>query len=57
MNLALPIIRTSTYGLKSLKYTGCILWNNLSFFERSIKSKKVFSRILKNSIIDTYDTQ
>ena len=55
LKLDLPKIRTSTYGLKSLKYTGCILWNNLSFVERSIKSKNVFSRILKNSMIGTYD--
>ena len=55
MKLALPKIRTSTYGLKSLKYSGCILWNNLSFAERSIKSKNAFSRVLKKRITDTYD--
>ena len=57
IKLALPKIRTSTYGLKSLKYSGCILWNNLSFAERNIKSKNEFSRILKECIIDTYDSQ
>ena len=53
----LPTVRTSTYGLKSLKYTGCMLWNNLSFAERSIKSKNVFSHILKKRMTDTYDSQ
>ena len=55
LNLNLPKIRTSTYGLKSLKYTGCMLWNNLSFAEKNIKSKQVFSRILKKRMTDTYD--
>ena len=27
LNLNLPTARTSTYGLKSLKYTRCMLWN------------------------------
>ena len=55
LNLNLPTIRTSTYGLRSLKYTGCMLWNNLSLAEKNIKSKKVFSRILKKRITDAYD--
>ena len=55
MKLNLPTIRTSTYGLKSLKYTGCMLWNNSSFAEKNIKSKTVFSRILKKRITDAYD--
>ena len=53
--LAIPTIRTSTYGLKSLKYTGCKLWNNLSFPERSIKSKNVFSRVLRQRMTDAYE--
>ena len=57
MKLNLPSIRTSTYGLKSLKYTGCMLWNNLSFAERNIKSKNIFSRALKNRMTDAYDSQ
>ena len=57
MKLDIPIIRTSTYGLKSLKYTGCMLWNNLSFAERNIKSKNIFSRALKNRMTDAYDSQ
>ena len=57
LNLNLPTIWISTYGLKSLKYTGCMLWNNLSFADRSVKSKNVFSRILKNHMTDAYDNQ
>ena len=51
LRLAPPKIRTSTYGLKSLKHTGCMLWNNLSFAEKNIKYKNAFSRIQKK----TYD--
>ena len=29
-NLDPPMVRTVTYGLKALKYAGCILWNDLS---------------------------
>ena len=57
MKLALPKIRTSKNGLKSLKYSGCILCNNLSSAERSFKSKKEFSRIIKKHITDTFDIQ
>ena len=31
-NLNTPQVRTVTYGLKSIKYTGCILWNDLPEF-------------------------
>ena len=50
-----PVIRTSTYGLKSLKYSGCILWNNLSVTERNIMSKKAFLRVVKDNMANAYE--
>ena len=47
-NLDTPLVRTVTYGLKSIKYTGCTLWNDLSNAIRNSPSKKVFIKLVKN---------
>ena len=49
-----PMVRTVTYGLKSLKYTGCILWNNLSINIRNVLSINIFNNMTKKNIIDHY---
>ena len=54
-NLDPPMARTVTYGLKSLKYSGCILWNDLPNDKRSAKSKSVFSILIKKHIINSYN--
>ena len=50
-----PFPRTSTYGIKSLKYTGVILWNNLSLTLRDMPSKLSFSKTLKKNILTSYE--
>ena len=54
-NLDTPQVRTSTYGLRSLKYTGAILWNNIPQLIRS-KARKPFTKELKKYFIDSYIT-
>ena len=48
-NLDLPMVRTSTYGLKAIQYIGCTLWNNLPIDKRKASSKKSFTRMIKNN--------
>ena len=55
-NLYPPIVRTTTYGLKAIQYTGCTLWNNLPIDKRKATSKKSFTRTIKNHMISTYST-
>ena len=54
-NLDPPIPRTVTYGLKSLKYAGCILWNNLSSDIRNVVSTNVFINKTKTHMINSYN--
>ena len=54
-NLNTPLIRTSNFGIKSLKYTGVILWNVLSFNDRSCILKATFSKMIKKSFIEQYE--
>ena len=54
-HLNVPLIRTSNYGIKSLKFTGVVLWNNLSFNDRTSVSKAVFSMKIKSYFIDQYE--
>lgn len=56
-NLDPPMVRTANYGLKSLKYSGCILWNNLPMDKRSAVSKRAFCIQIKNHIIKSYNSQ
>ena len=53
-NLDTPHVRTVTYGLKSIKYTGCLLWNNLPMDIRDLLPKKQFSKSIRNLYIDSY---
>ena len=53
-NLDPPQVRTTTYGLKSLKYVGVILWNSLPLFIRSKKSLKTFGNGIKERYIKSY---
>ena len=50
-----PMTRTVTYGLKSLKYAGCILWNNSSNNTRNAVSKNIFISMTKKHMINRYD--
>ena len=52
-----PQPRTVTYGLKSLKYAGCILWNNIPIYIRDLLSKKVFKLSVKRHLISQYNNQ
>ena len=53
-NLDTPLVRTVTYGLKSIKYTGCILWNDLPNAIRISISKKVFTKSVKKHVVLNY---
>jgi len=53
-NLNTPVVRTVTYGLKSIKYTGCMLWNELPDAIRNSLSKKVFNKAVKKHLISKY---
>ena len=50
-NLNPPSVRTTTYGLKSLKYSGSILWNNLPCILRNKPSKMTFAKSVKENLI------
>ena len=41
-----PIVRTTNYGLKSLKYTGACLWNDIPLSIRTILSRIQFTKKL-----------
>ena len=53
-NLDPPVVRTNTYGLKGLKYSGCKLWNNLSTLIRNSVSKNIFKSHTKKHFINSY---
>ena len=50
-NLNTPSVRTTTYGLKSLRYSGSILWNNLPCTLRNKPSKIAFAKSVKEYLI------
>ena len=52
--LVLPVIRTSSYRLKSLKYDGCILWNETDLSVRNAPSFSIFCKHAKQSFINSY---
>ena len=55
-NLNIPMVRTTNYGLKSIQYSGCILWNALPLSEKTKKiSKKTFVKRIKNYFIGKYE--
>ena len=51
-NLNIPSVRTTTYGIKSLKYTGSLLWNNLPSSVRNVSSRKQFSKKVKKNCVN-----
>ena len=50
------MVRTTIYGLKALKYSGCILWNDLPIDNRNAISKNVFTTTVKLHMINSYKT-
>ena len=53
--LFLPSIRTTTYGIKSIKYNGALLWNNTSLTIPNLtQSRKSYIVKFKNQCIQTY---
>ena len=53
-DLAIPQVRTTTYGLKSIKYTGCLAWNNLPNHIKLLPSKKTFNKAVKTYFVNSY---
>ena len=53
-DLNTPSVRTTTYGLKSLKYIGTLLWNSISNSLQNAPSKMCFARLVKKSFCDHY---
>ena len=54
-NLNTPQVRTVTYGLKSIKYIGCIQWNKLPDVIKKSLSKKIFTKAVKKHFLEKYD--
>ena len=54
VNLNTPQVRTTTYGLRSLKYNGVILWNNVPLSIGFYKRRNLFSKALKDFFILSY---
>ena len=53
-DLAIPQVRTTTYGLKSIKYTGSLIWNNLPNHTKQLPSKKIFNKAVKKHFVNSY---
>ena len=49
-----PYVRTTYYGLKSIKVEGVKIWNNIPDNVNKIENKKVFRRNLKKSLLFAY---
>ena len=39
-NLNIPQVRTTTYGLRSIKYSGAIIWNDIPFLIRDTTTSR-----------------
>ena len=48
------MVCTVTYGLKSIKHTGYVLWNNLTEADRNKPSKKSVAYNIKKNFLQTY---
>ena len=53
-NLFIPYVRTTYYGLKSIKVTGPKIWNNIPHNIKNIESRNVFIRTLKRHLLLQY---
>ena len=53
-DLRTPTVRTTTYGLKSLKYVGALLWNSIPNPLRIAPTNMCFARFVKKSFCDLY---
>ena len=56
VNLNTPQVRTTTYGLRSLKYSGVILWNNVPSYIRD-KRRNVFAKAMKDFFVASYASE
>ena len=54
-NLFIHQVRTTHYGLKSIKFYGSKLWNNIPDVIRQAKSKNIFKNRLKLHYLTFYD--
>ena len=52
--LIIPRARTTTYGLKSIKYHGAKMWNDLPANLRNLKSRNLFAYKIKHHFIKSY---
>ena len=53
-NIFIPFVRTTYYGLKSIKINGPKIWNNLPVDLRTIKSLSKFKSLLKHHLLESY---
>ena len=53
-NLYLKQIHTTRYGIRSVKYTGSILWNDLPVSIRKVPSLSIFKNRLKEYYFKSY---
>ena len=53
-NLFRHIVNTTQYGIRSAKYTGTILWNNLPMYIEDSSSKVIFKKELHKMFVESY---
>ena len=53
-NLKMPLARTENDGLKSLKYIGAQIWNDIPVNIRSDTSHKQLIKSVKNRYVNAY---
>ena len=52
--LRTPMVRTSKYGLNSIKYLGAKIWNDIPVELRESSSANLFKTILKRHLLSSY---
>ena len=53
-HLKIPLARTKNYGLKSLKYIGAQIWNDIPVNIRFDTSRKQLIKSVKNRYVNAY---
>ena len=53
-NIFVARVNTTQYGVRSVKYTGAILWDTLPVFIRQSSTKNIFKKNLQNWFYESY---
>ena len=49
-------VNTTQYGLRSFRYAGALLWNNLPLYVRDLPMQNSFKNELKKNYLQSYST-